>query len=90
MSSWRKRTRSAAKPDLERPLHNKRRKIANGFRRREEANAVPTAQSALLLHGIRQPYSITTGYEIPTLQDDTELLVKVEAVGLNPIDWKAP
>jgi NADPH:quinone reductase-like Zn-dependent oxidoreductase len=62
----------------------------DSFARREDDIVVPTIQSALLLHSIRQPYKITDDHQIPTIQNDFELLVKVKTVGLNPIDWKAP
>ncbi|KAF2020218.1 GroES-like protein [Aaosphaeria arxii CBS 175.79] len=51
---------------------------------------IPEQQSALLLHAVRQPYEATSEYSIPKLEHDYELLVKVNAVGLNPIDWKSP
>lgn len=50
----------------------------------------PENQEVLLLHAIRQPYQVTAGYPVPVIQHDDELLVRVEAIGLNPIDWKAP
>ena len=51
---------------------------------------IPDTQCALLLHAIRQPYQLTADYAIPKAQHDHELLVKIEAAGLNPIDWKSP
>ncbi|KAF2633813.1 hypothetical protein BU25DRAFT_436176 [Macroventuria anomochaeta] len=50
----------------------------------------PEQQSALLLHAIRQPYEVTIDHAVPEIQQDSELLVKVTAVGLNPMDWTAP
>ncbi|KAI9172802.1 flavin-binding monooxygenase [Paramyrothecium foliicola] len=47
-------------------------------------------QTVLLLHGPRQPYQIAKEHPIPSLQNDFEVLVRVKAIGLNPIDWKAP
>ncbi|KAL3419899.1 alcohol dehydrogenase GroES-like domain-containing protein [Phlyctema vagabunda] len=47
-------------------------------------------QSVLLLHGVKQRYVYTTNQDIPKLQNENEMLVRVEAIGLNPIDWKAP
>ena len=47
-------------------------------------------QEVLLLHGPRQKYAHAREQPIPALQDDREMLVAVDAVGLNPIDWKAP
>jgi hypothetical protein len=47
-------------------------------------------QEVLLLHGPKQKYAHTKDQPIPTLRDAREMLVEVEAIGLNPIDWKAP
>ncbi|KAM0325747.1 hypothetical protein ACHAQA_007047 [Verticillium albo-atrum] len=51
---------------------------------------IPSDQTVLLLHGPKQPYETTTGYAIPELKDESEVLVRAETFGLNPIDWKAP
>ncbi|KAH7067932.1 chaperonin 10-like protein, partial [Paraphoma chrysanthemicola] len=89
MASWKKRTRSAAAPSSE-PESNKRRRTQDIFQRRDEAHSLPETQSALQLHAIRQPYDLDEGHPVPTTQHKHELLVRVEAIGLNPIDWKAP
>jgi hypothetical protein len=68
----------------------KRRKTLDEVRQREGNDNLPVVQSALKLHAIRQPYDVATDHPLPTIQQDSELLVKVQAVGLNPIDWKAP
>lgn len=47
-------------------------------------------QEVLLLHGPKQKYAHTKKHPIPSLKNDREMLVEVEVVGLNPIDWKAP
>ncbi|KAH8802681.1 chaperonin 10-like protein [Xylogone sp. PMI_703] len=47
-------------------------------------------QDVLLLHGPKQRYIHTPKYAVPELHTDREMLVNVQAVGLNPIDWKAP
>jgi hypothetical protein len=47
-------------------------------------------QEVLLLHAPKQKYAYTPGQPVPSLQNDREMLVAVEVVGLNPIDWKAP
>ncbi|KAF2448292.1 GroES-like protein [Karstenula rhodostoma CBS 690.94] len=60
------------------------------YQRRSEELSVPDSQSALLLHAIRTPYEIKSGHTIPSIQHDHELLIRVNSVGLNPIDWKAP
>ncbi|KAH7130175.1 chaperonin 10-like protein [Dendryphion nanum] len=62
----------------------------NHFQRSSAELIVPDTQSALLLHAIRQPYEYSSAYSLPTTRHDHELLVKVIAAGLNPIDWKAP
>jgi hypothetical protein len=50
----------------------------------------PSYQEVLLLHGPKQRYAHTKDQPVPSLQNDREMLVAVEVVGLNPIDWKAP
>ncbi|KAF2677869.1 GroES-like protein [Lentithecium fluviatile CBS 122367] len=60
------------------------------YQRRNALPRIPETQSALLLHAIRQPYELRLNLPLPSIQQDHELLVKVLAVGLNPIDWKAP
>lgn len=47
-------------------------------------------QEVLLLHGPKQRYVHTKEQEIPSIKHEREMLVSVEAIGLNPIDWKAP
>lgn len=45
-------------------------------------------QDILLLHGPRQKYSLERARDIPELRGDSEILVQVLAIGLNPVDWK--
>jgi len=47
-------------------------------------------QEILLLHAPKQKYAHTKEQPIHILKNDREMLVAVHAVGLNPIDWKAP
>ncbi|KAF4976004.1 hypothetical protein FZEAL_7260 [Fusarium zealandicum] len=51
---------------------------------------IPSSQTVLLLHGVRQQYEVTSGYAIPDTKHDHELLVRNTTIGLNPIDWKSP
>lgn len=51
---------------------------------------IPETQTILLLYGPRQPYKLVDNYPVPKLQNETEVLVLNHAIGLNPIDWKAP
>ncbi|KAL2150451.1 hypothetical protein VTH82DRAFT_7014 [Thermothelomyces myriococcoides] len=50
----------------------------------------PETQTVLLLHAARQPYELTENYSVPDLRNDSEVLVQTRAIGLNPVDWKAP
>lgn len=50
---------------------------------------IPATQKALLLHGTKMPYALVEGYPVPELRG-AEVLVRNKAIGLNPIDWKAP
>jgi hypothetical protein len=49
-----------------------------------------SGQDVLLIHGPGQEYKLTQNHCIPSLNAENEILVKVIAVGLNPIDWKGP
>lgn len=51
---------------------------------------VPDTQTVLILHAAKQPYETAEGYEVPEIRDESEVLVRTETIGLNPIDWKAP
>jgi hypothetical protein len=51
---------------------------------------IPEAQTVLLLHSPKQPYRVTENYPVPRRQNDQEVLIQCKAIGLNPIDWKAP
>ncbi|OHE93819.1 alcohol dehydrogenase GroES-like domain-containing protein [Colletotrichum orchidophilum] len=51
---------------------------------------IPETQTVLILHAAKQPYETAEGYQVPEIQDEQEVLVKTEHIGLNPIDWKAP
>lgn len=90
MVSWNWRRKSTVKappvPEILRAGDTRQ----DEFQRTEEEKLIPRLQSVLLLNAIRQPYEVIAGYTVPETQHDHELLVKVQAVGLNPIDWKAP
>lgn len=49
---------------------------------------IPSAQTLLLLHQPRSPYKTFSEGGVPVLKPG-ELLVKVQAIGLNSIDWKS-
>ncbi|GAA5849016.1 hypothetical protein JCM3766R1_005427 [Sporobolomyces carnicolor] len=50
---------------------------------------LPTTQSCLLVHGPRQKYQLSS-IPVPEIHSDDEVLVRIEAIGLNPVDWKGP
>jgi hypothetical protein len=54
------------------------------------APVVPKTQTVLLLHAAKQPYVLTDNYPVPLIREDSEVLVRTQVIGLNPIDWKAP
>lgn len=47
-------------------------------------------QNALLLRALKERYTLVTNHAVPSVFHDEEILIKVAAIGLNPIDWKAP
>ncbi|CAK7238470.1 hypothetical protein SEUCBS140593_010721 [Sporothrix eucalyptigena] len=54
------------------------------------SSSLPSSQRVLLLHAPKQPYHVTHDYAVPVFVHSRELLVRTRAIGLNPIDWKAP
>ena len=50
---------------------------------------IPAQQTVLLLHGKGQRYVLEPNYIVPNIKNDDELLIKVQYIGLNPIDWKS-
>lgn len=52
--------------------------------------STPKTQTVLLLLAAKQPYQLTEKYDVPELHGEHEVLVRTHAIGLNPIDWKAP
>jgi len=84
-----KRTRSITAASSKETI-SKRRKTIERVQQKGKEETLPRVQPALKLHAIRQPYEVSADHPLPSIQHDSELLVKVQAVGLNPIDWKAP
>ena len=56
----------------------------------DAARLLNSGQDVLLIHGPGEEYKLTQNQCIPEQKADHEILVKVIAVGLNPIDWKGP
>lgn len=95
MVPWRWRPKSISKaPTQVKPETQAADSTADEVQHQFQRNALderpPEQQSALLLHAIRQPYEVALNHAVPQIQSDEELLVKVAAVGLNPVDWKSP
>lgn len=95
MVPWRWRPKSISKaPTQSKPATTVTERttsdVQDQFQRQTVEGTHPELQSALLLHATRQPYEIALDRTVPDVQHDTELLVKVIAAGLNPIDWKSP
>ncbi|KAL5045246.1 hypothetical protein BDW71DRAFT_208583 [Aspergillus fruticulosus] len=42
------------------------------------------------LHGAKEAYTLVSGHEVPALVHLDQILIRAAAVGLNPVDWKAP
>jgi hypothetical protein len=49
-----------------------------------------TTQNALILHAVKEKYTLVTDHAVPSILHQDEILIEVSAIGLNPIDWKAP
>lgn len=96
MSTTTSTTTTSNSPPTKRQHHEHDGVVEKPRKRRQTIREEPTVdsfqvthQEVLLLHGVKQPYIHTPKYEIPQIKNDSEMLVKVTVIGLNPIDWKA-
>ena len=64
--------------------------IQHPLTKQDVSSLSAAGQDVLLIHGPGQEYKLTQNHSIPELKADHEILVKVIAVGLNPVDWKGP
>ena len=62
----------------------------NKYERVDSTYFIPDSQNQLLLHGIREAYRVESSRQIPGIKDVDEVLIKIHAISLNPIDWKVP
>ncbi|KAH8691377.1 putative oxidoreductase [Talaromyces proteolyticus] len=53
-------------------------------------NTLSPIQNALVLHAVKEKYTLVSDHAVPSILHQDEILVKITAIGLNPIDWKAP
>lgn len=56
--------------------------------RKKRLRTLPLSQKQLQLHRVGGEYEIAK-VPLPKLDDTGEVLIRVESIGLNPIDWKA-
>jgi hypothetical protein len=91
-------TSTFASARLKRPFQwnvingQKARSESPDFRREQvtlSSSAIPAQQKVLLLLGKGQRYELEENYAVPEIRDDRELLLKIQYIGLNPIDWKS-
>ncbi|KAK4613630.1 Trans-enoyl reductase [Fulvia fulva] len=59
-----------------------------GTKRPAVVDVIPSHQKALLLHELRQPF-VKQDHAVPQINGPEEILIEVQAIGLNPIDWKS-
>ncbi|KAI9743711.1 MAG: hypothetical protein M1818_003027 [Claussenomyces sp. TS43310] len=87
--------RSSRPPSLKSPqsdFSESTDKYTYSFHRDEQlpAEQPQTHQSVLLLREPRRKYELDYKYPVPVTTGGRELLIRVHAVGLNPVDWKSP
>ncbi|KAM0438717.1 hypothetical protein ACHAPT_001474 [Fusarium lateritium] len=80
----------AAQPQPTQPADQSNASTPSQIPEATHEHPLPSSQTVLLLHGVRQQYEVTPGYAIPDTKHDHELLVRSTTIGLNPIDWKSP
>ncbi|KAL4928170.1 zinc-binding alcohol dehydrogenase family protein [Aspergillus undulatus] len=82
--------------EYEKIIIEQRENISNTITNQPQIESQPEQQTpsvtqrALLVHAAQQPYALVTDHAIPSILHRDELLIKVTAIGLNPVDWKGP
>ena len=51
---------------------------------------IPSAQHQLLLSGPKEAYTLIEDASTPSPSNGREVVVQIQTIGLNPIDWKGP
>ncbi|TCD62184.1 hypothetical protein EIP91_007242 [Steccherinum ochraceum] len=49
---------------------------------------VPSTQAALLVASPAQPFTLSSTHPVPTLSNPNDILIRIEATAINPVDWK--
>lgn len=52
-------------------------------------DGLPQLQRALLVHALRERFQLKQDHKVPETVSPDEIVVKISAIGLNPIDWKS-
>ena len=89
MSGWSVLRRFSLGKSRKKPL-NEAESSANHTEMPISGTPIPETQRVLLLRGPKQEYQLVDSYPVPKLASEDEILVRNLAIGLNPIDWKAP
>ncbi|KAJ5232663.1 hypothetical protein N7468_005619 [Penicillium chermesinum] len=82
-----------SEPTFHRYIISEDRPITPKVSKEEEqppAQLSKARQRALLLNAAREKYTLVSDHSIPSIVHKGEILVKVLAIGLNPVDWKGP
>lgn len=53
------------------------------------AEEIPKHQSILQLRELRQRFAVVESHPVPETRNPEELVVKIQVIGLNPVDWKS-
>lgn len=51
---------------------------------------LPETQHRLLIHAPKESFKLERDAELPALKSSDEIVLRVDSIGLNPIDWKSP
>ena len=86
-------TSSKSKAPLEKKIEgvpSKKTADAAVFRRDESyRDPIPKNQQQLLLHAPKELHTFIGTAAIPELEASHDILIRIQVIGLNPIDWKA-
>lgn len=64
--------------------------ISNAYFSRPDIPLLPQTQQQIRIYAPKEPFRLIEDAQLPGLQVEDEVLVRVDSIGLNPIDWKSP
>lgn len=72
------------------PALNSENIVLRKYLERQDIPSLPQSQQQLLIQAPKEPFYLKDDASIPITKAENEILIRIDSIGLNPIDWKSP